>query len=166
MSRRILTSKFKMSIPSHSPSSEPTLLLNSNNSKSNSNPATLLPRHKHIHNLTQARAPPRHIRWAVDPRGGRRGSGTELQDFMTAVSLQCKIKSHHPEWSNVYNTTFIRWTTHDPQGLSEQDVDLAIACDDLAKDFGELDPEPTNHTLKDLSEKAKIDSGDCCTLKK
>lgn len=23
------------------------------------------------------------------------------QDFMTAVSLQCKIKNHHPEWSNV-----------------------------------------------------------------
>lgn len=24
-----------------------------------------------------------------------------FQDFMTAVSLQCKIKNHHPEWSNV-----------------------------------------------------------------
>lgn len=23
------------------------------------------------------------------------------QDFMTAVSLQCKVKRHHPEWSNV-----------------------------------------------------------------
>jgi hypothetical protein len=23
------------------------------------------------------------------------------QDFMTAVSLQCKIRNHHPEWSNV-----------------------------------------------------------------
>ena len=23
------------------------------------------------------------------------------QDFMTAVALQCKIKNHHPEWSNV-----------------------------------------------------------------
>lgn len=23
------------------------------------------------------------------------------QDFMTAVSLQCKVKNHHPEWSNV-----------------------------------------------------------------
>lgn len=22
-------------------------------------------------------------------------------DFMTAVSLQCKLKNHHPEWSNV-----------------------------------------------------------------
>jgi hypothetical protein len=24
-----------------------------------------------------------------------------VQDFMTAVSLQCKLKNHHPEWSNV-----------------------------------------------------------------
>jgi 4a-hydroxytetrahydrobiopterin dehydratase len=24
-----------------------------------------------------------------------------MQDFMTAVSLQCKIWNHHPEWSNV-----------------------------------------------------------------
>lgn len=23
------------------------------------------------------------------------------QDFMTAVALQCKLKNHHPEWSNV-----------------------------------------------------------------
>ncbi|KAJ6444432.1 pterin-4-alpha-carbinolamine dehydratase family protein [Purpureocillium lavendulum] len=63
-------------------------------------------------------------------------------DFMTAVSLQCKIKNHHPEWSNVYNTTFIRWTTHNPKGLSVKDVDLATVCDSLAKDFGELEPEP------------------------
>lgn len=26
---------------------------------------------------------------------------TGTQDFMTAVSLQCKVKNHHPEWSNV-----------------------------------------------------------------
>lgn len=26
---------------------------------------------------------------------------TDCQDFMTAVSLQCKLKNHHPEWSNV-----------------------------------------------------------------
>jgi 4a-hydroxytetrahydrobiopterin dehydratase len=60
------------------------------------------------------------------------------QDFMTAVSLQCKLKNHHPEWSNVFNTTFIRWTTHQPKGLSAKDVELAAVCDALARDFGEL----------------------------
>jgi 4a-hydroxytetrahydrobiopterin dehydratase len=57
---------------------------------------------------------------------------------MTAVALQCKLKSHHPEWSNVFNTTFIRWTTHHPKGLSAQDVELAGICDGLARDFGEV----------------------------
>ncbi|KAK8090903.1 pterin 4 alpha carbinolamine dehydratase [Apiospora phragmitis] len=59
-------------------------------------------------------------------------------DFMTAVSLQCKLKNHHPEWSNVYNVTFIRWTTHSPKGLSTKDVELAAICDGLARDLGRL----------------------------
>lgn len=28
-------------------------------------------------------------------------------DFMTSVSLQCKLKNHHPEWSNVSETTYM-----------------------------------------------------------
>ncbi|SPO05991.1 related to pterin-4-alpha-carbinolamine dehydratase [Cephalotrichum gorgonifer] len=62
-------------------------------------------------------------------------------DFMTAVSLQCKLKNHHPEWTNVYNTTFIRWTTHSPKGLSEKDVSMASVCDELAAAFGEVPTE-------------------------
>ena len=79
---------------------------------------------------------------------------------MTAVSLQCKVKNHHPEWSNVslaldqlritvpdsfeqlYNTTFIRWTTHKPRGLSSKDLELAAVCDALARDFGEIAQDP------------------------
>ncbi|KAI9167047.1 Pterin-4-alpha-carbinolamine dehydratase [Paramyrothecium foliicola] len=113
---------------------------------------------------------------------------TKTWDFMTAVSLQCKIKNHHPEWSNippprnpplgpvrwkltnatkVYNTTFIRWTTHSPQGLSDKDVSMATICDSLAKDFGELDPEPVACSLRDVADSAKASAGgDCCTPKK
>ncbi|KAH8173138.1 pterin 4 alpha carbinolamine dehydratase domain-containing protein [Sarocladium implicatum] len=87
-------------------------------------------------------------------------------DFMTAVSLQCKLKNHHPEWSNVYNTTFIRWTTHNPKGLTEKDVTLAALCDSIAKDFGELDPEPAACEIKNLADKAAEAGGDCCTPKK
>ncbi|EFY87560.1 hypothetical protein J3458_002138 [Metarhizium acridum] len=87
-------------------------------------------------------------------------------DFMTAVSLQCKLKNHHPEWSNVYNTTFIRWTTHNPLGLSEKDVRLAGICDALAKDFGELVPEPASCEVKGLADKASSASGDCCMPRK
>jgi 4a-hydroxytetrahydrobiopterin dehydratase len=87
---------------------------------------------------------------------------TKTWDFMTAVSLQCKLKNHHPEWSNVYNTTFIRWTTHNPQGLSDKDVSLAAICDALAKDFGELDPEPAAPVARDLADAVKAAAGGDC----
>lgn len=89
-------------------------------------------------------------------------------DFMTAVSLQCKIKNHHPEWSNVYNTTFIRWTTHSPPGLSTKDADLAAICDELARSFGEVQEEASGGQscqLKGLADQAASASGDCCTPK-
>ncbi|KAK2046560.1 transcriptional coactivator/pterin dehydratase [Colletotrichum somersetense] len=100
-------------------------------------------------------------------------------DFMTAVSLQCKIHNHHPEWSNVYNTTFIRWTTHNPKGLSSKDLELAMICDALARDFGEVEASPAAGTAADgkgeatvscgirgLADKAAGTAGDCCTPKK
>ncbi|KAK3323933.1 pterin 4 alpha carbinolamine dehydratase-domain-containing protein [Cercophora scortea] len=86
-------------------------------------------------------------------------------DFMTAVSLQCKIQNHHPEWSNVFNTTFIRWTTHSPKGLSSKDIDLAAICDSLARDFGEIDQQDLTCQLPSLADKAVTSSGDCCVPK-
>jgi 4a-hydroxytetrahydrobiopterin dehydratase len=86
---------------------------------------------------------------------------------MTAVSLQCKVKNHHPEWSNVFNTTFIRWTTHNPKGLSAKDVDLAAVCDSLAKDFGEVeDSAATSCEMKGLADRVATSAGDCCTPKR
>ena len=68
--------------------------------------------------------------------------------------------------SQVYNTTFIRWTTHNPKGLTEKDVTLAALCDSIAKDLGELDPEPAACEIKNLADKAAEAGGDCCTPKK
>jgi len=86
---------------------------------------------------------------------------------MTAVSLQCKVKNHHPEWSNVFDTTFIRWTTHNPKGLSEKDVDLATTCDLLAKDFGEIEqPAGESCEMKGLADRVTSSAGDCCTPKR
>jgi len=89
-------------------------------------------------------------------------------DFMTAVSLQCKIKNHHPEWSNVYNTAFVRWTTHRPRGLSAKDVDMAGICDAIAEDFGEIteaaDADAARQ-LQGLADTAASTSGDCCVPK-
>lgn len=51
--------------------------------------------------------------------------------FMAQVALAAEKHDHHPEWSNVYNRVSITWTTHDVQGLSTRDLDLARACDRL-----------------------------------
>lgn len=57
---------------------------------------------------------------------------------MNAVAAHCKQHRHHPEWSNVYNKTHIRWTTHRPEGLSSKDVTMARLCDEAGETFGEV----------------------------
>jgi 4a-hydroxytetrahydrobiopterin dehydratase len=70
----------------------------------------------------------------------------------------------------VYNTTFIRWTTHSPPGLSALDVELAAICDGLAKDFGEI-VEDLNQGDKScslgrqLADTVASGAGDCCVPK-
>lgn len=63
------------------------------------------------------------------------------QDFMNVVAGECKKQKHHPEWTNVFNKTHIRWTTHNPEGLSAKDTRMAKFCDEAGKEFGEAEPE-------------------------
>ena len=49
--------------------------------------------------------------------------------FMTHVALIAEKRNHHPEWSNVYNRVSISLTTHDVNGLSMNDIDLAHLID-------------------------------------
>ncbi|KAF2771218.1 transcriptional coactivator/pterin dehydratase [Teratosphaeria nubilosa] len=63
-------------------------------------------------------------------------------DFMNDIAGECKVQRHHPEWSNVYNRTTIRWTTHKPQGLSLKDTAMARFCDEVAGRYGEVWPDP------------------------
>lgn len=55
--------------------------------------------------------------------------------FMAQVALAAEKHDHHPEWSNVYNRVSITWTTHDVQGLSTRDLDLARTSDRLYAPF-------------------------------
>jgi len=87
-------------------------------------------------------------------------------EFMNVIAEECKVKKHHPEWSNVYNTTFIRWTTHSPPGLSEKDVLMSKYCDEQAKLFGEEDQgQVDSAAAKELADVVAKEAGDCCVPK-
>jgi 4a-hydroxytetrahydrobiopterin dehydratase len=51
--------------------------------------------------------------------------------FMVQVGILAEKSNHHPEWSNVYNKVNIRLTTHDANGLTDKDFDLAINIEKL-----------------------------------
>jgi 4a-hydroxytetrahydrobiopterin dehydratase len=57
----------------------------------------------------------------------------EAFGFMTKVALLAQQANHHPEWSNVYNKVKICLTTHDADGITEKDVDLALEIESLEK---------------------------------
>ncbi len=51
--------------------------------------------------------------------------------FMSQVAILAEKHNHHPEWSNIYSEVDIFLTTHDEGGLSQKDIDLALAIDRL-----------------------------------
>ncbi len=73
--------------------------------------------------------------WTLDAQGGAIARQFVLADFMQAFAFMTQIAiaaeriNHHPEWSNVYNRVSITWTTHDVQGLSDNDIAMAQLCD-------------------------------------
>ena len=56
----------------------------------------------------------------------------EAFGFMSKVALEAEKMSHHPNWSNVYNTVTIELTTHDAGNtITEKDHKLAAKIDNL-----------------------------------
>ena len=56
--------------------------------------------------------------------------------FMTQVAMWAEQADHHPEWSNVYSRVTIDLTTHEADGISQRDFDLAGKINDLLIDMG------------------------------
>ncbi len=61
----------------------------------------------------------------------------EFEDFkeafsaMTRIAFEAERLQHHPDWSNVYNSLEIYLSTHDADGVTEKDFELAKIIDDL-----------------------------------
>jgi 4a-hydroxytetrahydrobiopterin dehydratase len=45
--------------------------------------------------------------------------------FMTQVAILAERADHHPEWFNVYSRVIIDLTTHEANGISQRDIELA-----------------------------------------
>jgi len=60
----------------------------------------------------------------------------EAFGFMTRAALVAEKNDHHPEWRNVYKTVEVVLMTHDADGVTALDVDLARAMNRIAAQFG------------------------------
>lgn len=73
--------------------------------------------------------------WSLDAAAGAISREYVFADFvsafgfMTQIAITAEKRNHHPEWRNVYNRVHITWTTHDADGLTSNDIDMATVCD-------------------------------------
>ena len=54
--------------------------------------------------------------------------------WMTKVAQVAEQINHHPEWFNVWNTVEVTLSTHDVQGLTQSDIELAKAMEKILQE--------------------------------
>jgi 4a-hydroxytetrahydrobiopterin dehydratase len=86
-----------------------------------------------------AAALPRLHGWAAAPHGRdaivktfRFGDFNRAFGWMTRVAIHADRLDHHPEWFNVYDRVEVLLATHDADGVTERDVELARFMDEAA----------------------------------
>ena len=60
----------------------------------------------------------------------------EAFGFMARAALVAEKNDHHPEWKNVYKTVEVVLSTHDADGVTKRDIDLAKAMNGIARQLG------------------------------
>jgi len=53
--------------------------------------------------------------------------------FMATAAPLIEKNNHHPEWANVYNRVTVDLMTHDADGITQKDLDLATLLEGIAK---------------------------------
>lgn len=54
---------------------------------------------------------------------------SEAWAFMSRAALLAEKIDHHPEWFNVYNRVEVKLTTHDADGVTVLDIQMATAME-------------------------------------
>ena len=57
---------------------------------------------------------------------------SEAFAFLTRVALHAERQDHHPEFTSVWNRVDFRLTSHDAGGVTDRDVKLAEAINQIA----------------------------------
>lgn len=80
---------------------------------------------------------------------------------MSEIATECNKPQHrhHPEWSNVYNFTRVRWTTHWPEGISGKDLEMARFCDEVARRWGEVEEDGEEDVVEEGKGKGEKKGG-------
>ena len=60
----------------------------------------------------------------------------EAFGFMSRVALVAEKNDHHPEWRNVYKTVDVVLSTHDSDGVTGLDIELAKTMNAIAGQLG------------------------------
>ena len=60
----------------------------------------------------------------------------EAFGFMTSAAIEAEKMNHHPEWFNVYSKVNVELVTHDADGVTNLDIELARKMNTLASRVG------------------------------
>jgi 4a-hydroxytetrahydrobiopterin dehydratase len=60
---------------------------------------------------------------------------SEAFGFLTRVAMHAERKDHHPEFTSAWNRVDFRLTSHDAGGVTQRDVDLAEAIEEMVRNF-------------------------------
>jgi 4a-hydroxytetrahydrobiopterin dehydratase len=61
---------------------------------------------------------------------------SEAFAFLARVAMHAEKVDHHPEFTNVWNRVDFRLTTHDADGVTDRDRELAAMIEKLASQSG------------------------------